>query len=353
MMIVEQALKTAGLTLPSTLIQNAIVCIDSHTAGEPTRLAIRGVPEIPGRDIVEKTGFFRDNLDYLRSTLTGEPRGHAPMHAAILTPSKSSGVDFGLILMSALGYLDMCGHALVGAVACAVELRLVKAEEPLTRLTIETGAGNINVIAGVSGGRVQSVTFRNQPSFVYRADLVVEVDTLGALTVDIAYGGLWYVIVERNQLGLEIELGNLVELRRISSLILEEVNRNISVRHPEAGESEKVSQLLFTGPPANPRANGMNLVTSKELGFDRSPCGTGSCAKMSLLFDRGDITLGEEYIHESVIGTLFHGRLVEKTQVGSVNAVIPEITASAHVTGLNYILIDPHDPLRHGFYLCV
>lgn len=351
MIVVDQILKTRGVELPLALLQDAIVCVDSHTAGEPTRLVIGGIPEIHGRDIAEKAKFFEEDLDHLRGTLTGEPRGHAPMHAAVLTPPSSNDAHFGLILMSALGYLDMCGHALIGAVTSVLEAGLVSAEEPVTTLVIETPAGNMRVRAAITGGKVQSVTFHNQSAFVYQRDLEVEVETLGRLIVDIAYGGLWYVIVETDQIGLEIGLANLDKLRYASNLILKAVNASISVQHPQRQQVEHIPQLLFIGPPMHPEAHGRNLVTSKELGFDRSPCGTGSCAKMALLHEQGDLHVGEDYTHESILGTLFRGRLVEETEVGSFDAVIPEITGNAYLTGINCIIIDPDDPIRHGFYV--
>lgn len=332
------------------LTSNVFTCLDSHTAGEPTRLVIGGVPFLSGRDIVEKTRFLAENMDYIRTTLTREPRGHAPMHAAVVTPPSSEEADFGLIIMSALGYLRMCGHALIGAVTSLLEAGIVAAREPETKLSVETLAGNIAVRARVSqDGRVESVTFRNQPAFVYKSDVEVDVESIGKLSVDIAYGGLWYAIVEARKVGLEIELHNLEGLIRSAALIREAVNAHVSAVHPQTGALESIPQVLFVGPPVHPEADGRNFVTSKELGFDRSPCGTGSCAKMALLYARGDLCLHQDYVHESIIGTLFRGRLVEETKVGSISAVVPEITGSAYITGISHILIDPRDPIKHGF----
>lgn len=328
---------------------SVFACVDSHTAGEPTRLVIGGVPFLSGRDIIEKTGFLAENMDYIRTTLTREPRGHAPVHATVVTPPSGEEADFGLIFMSALGYLRMCGHALIGAVTSLLELGIVAAREPETKLSVETLAGNIAVRARVSQGRVESVTFRNQPAFVYKSDVEVNVGSIGKLSVDIAYGGLWYAIVEARKVGLEIGLHNLEGLVRLAALIREAVNARVSAVHPQTGALESIPQVLFVGPPVHPEADGRNFVTSRELGFDRSPCGTGSCAKMALLHARGELHLGQDYVHESIIGTLFRGRLVEETKVGSIHAVVPEITGSAYITGINHVVIDPRDPLKHGF----
>ena len=338
-----------GLQLPADWIKDAILCIDSHTAGEPTRVALAGVPVAPGRNVREKAAFLGENADHIRRTLTGEPRGHAATHAVVPVEPTSADADLGLIFMSPMGFHHMCGHALIGAVTTLLEVGVLESTEPVTDLLLETGAGMIEVRARVSEGRVMDVTFRNRPAFLYES-LDVSVDSIGQIPVAVAYGGLWYVIVHADRVGLGLELENLDELRRVSLLIRSAVNECLVVRHPHLGTADRIPQLLFMGDAVDSQADGRNLVTSSELGFDRSPCGTGSCAKMALLYAVGELGLHEDYVHESIVGGLFRGRLVEEVTVGSLQAVIPEITGSAFVTSIHQVVVDPRDPLGHGFF---
>lgn len=344
--------RAIGLTQKLLRARDSIVCIDSHTGGEPTRLVVGGLPLIKGDNITEKSNFFAENYDYLRTTLTAEPRGRKAMHAFVLCPSSTDEADFGVIIMCALGYLGMCGHGLIGTVASVIEAGIVEAVEPITQVAVETPSGLMKVRAEVSGGKVEGVTFRNQPSFVYKEDLEIEVDKFGKLKVDVAYGGNWYVVVDVEQIGLEISVENLEQFAEVNDLILEAVNASIPAEHPQLGPAGEIPQLVFMGPAKNPEADGMNLITSKALGYDRSPCGTGSSAKMAVLHAKGKLKLNEEYVHESgTTGSLFRSRLVEETKVGSIDAVVPEITGFAYITGINFIVIDPRDSLRHGFYI--
>lgn len=354
MPVVGKTFEGRSIELTQELLRtrDSIVCIDSHTGGEPTRLVVAGLPEIKGDNITEKTKFFAENYDYLRTTLTAEPRGRKAMHALILCPPSTDEADFGLIVTCALGYLGMCGHGLIGAVASVIEAGIVKAVEPVTHVAVETPSGLMKVRADVSNGKVEGVTFRNQPSFAYKEDLEMEIDTYGKLKVDLAYGGNWYVVVDVEQIGLEISVENLEKLGEANNLILEAVNANISAEHPQLGPAGEIPQMVFMGPAKNPEANSMNLITSKALGYDRSPCGTGSSAKMAVLHAKGKLKLNEEYVHESgTTGSLFRSRLVEETKVGSIDAVVPEITGFAYITGINFIVMDPRDSLRHGFYI--
>lgn len=352
MAVAQKGSEISAQRFPQEWLRDAIVCIDSHTGGEPTRLVVSGIPEVSGDNAREKTRFFADNLGHLRSTLTGEPRAHQAMHALVLCPATSEEADFGVIIMCALGYLDMCGHALIGAVTSVLEAGIIKADEPETVVTVETPAGIMRTRAHVVNGKVLSVTFRNQPAFAYKRDLEVCVEPFGNLKVDIAYGGLWYVIVDADQVNISLDLSNLDRLSHASKSILKAVNSAIVAEHPVLGPAGDLPQLLFTGSPTNPEADGKNFNMSTELGFDRSPCGTGSSARMAVLHANGVLDLNKEYVHESAAtGSLFRGRLVEKVKVGPIEAVVPEITGDAHITGVNHIIADPGDPLRHGFYV--
>ena len=265
MAVAQKGFQISASALPQKWLRDAIVCIDSHTGGEPTRLVVGGIPEIPGDNAREKTRFFADNLNHLRTTLTGEPRAHQAMHALVLCPATSEEADFGVIIMCALGYLDMCGHALIGAVTTVLEAGIIKANEPETVVTVETPAGIMRTRVHVVNGKVLSVTFRNQPAFAYRRDLEVCVEPFGNLKVDIAYGGLWYVIVDAEQTGISLGLSNLDHLSHASRTILKAVNSAIAAEHPILGPAGDFPQLLFTGPPTNPEADGKNFNLSTEL----------------------------------------------------------------------------------------
>jgi len=350
----DKAFEERAIELTQELLRasDTIVCIDSHTGGEPTRLVVGGLPEIKGDNITEKSEFFAENYDHLRTALTAEPRGRKAMHALILCPPSTDEADFGLIITCALGYLGMCGHGLIGAVASVIEAGIVEAVEPVTHVAVETPSGLMKVRADVHNGKVDGVTFRNQPSFMYQGDLEIEIANYGKLEVDVAYGGNWYVVVDVEQLGLEISAENLERLGEANNLILEAVNASISAEHPQLRPAGEIPQMVFMGPARNPEADSMNLITSKALGYDRSPCGTGSSAKMAVLHAKGKLKLNEEYVHESgTTGSLFRSRLVEEVKLGSIDAVVPEITGFAYITGINYIVMDPRDSLTHGFYI--
>ncbi len=332
--------------------QDRIICIDSHTGGEPTRVVVGGLPKVEGSTISERSDYFQNHYDTLRSVLTNEPRAHQAMHAFLLMPPTREDTDFGVIIACALGYLGMCGHGLIGTVYTAVECGIVPKVEPETLVRVETPSGIIEATAKVKDGKVDGVTFRNQPSFVYKLEHVVRIKEYGDISVSIAYGGNWYVVVNVEQLGIEIGLKNLDKFGSLNNDILEAVNHSIQADHPVLGAAGMIPQMIFYGPPKNPQANSMNLVTSQALGFDRSPCGTGSSAKMAVLHAKGELGIGQTYVHESgTTGSLFSSRLVEEVKVGSYDAVIPELTGFAYITGINQIIMDPRDSLRHGFSL--
>ena len=330
-------------------IVRLITTVDTHTAGEPTRIVTGGLPPLPGATMAAKRDFFAAHLDELRGMLTQEPRGHSAMHLAVLTPPTRPEADAAALIMNAFGFLNMCGHATLGIATALVELGLVAAAEPTTRLTFETLGGLIPLEIEVSDRSVQSVTFRNLPAFAYQHDLRLQVPGLGQLTVDVVYGGLWYVVVEAAQLGLSVDSAQIDELLRLGHLIREALNQQVEVRHPATGRPERVELTLYVGPPGRPEAHAKNVVVMGRQIYDRSPGGTGTSARMAQLWSRGELQLGQEFVHESIIGTTFRGRLVEETQVGPHKAVIPKIRGQAFITGLHQFVLSAGDPLRSGF----
>ncbi len=326
-----------------------ITTVDTHTAGEPTRIVTAGLPPLPGATMAEKRQFFATHFDDVRRFLTQEPRGHSAMHVAVLTPPTHPEADAAALIMNSFGFLNMCGHATLGVATALVELGLVPVTEPTTHLTFETLGGLIPLQIEVSGRSVQGITFKNFPAFSYRHDILLEVPSLGHLSVDVVYGGLWYVVVEAEQLGLTVASAHIDELLQLGVVIREALNDQIEVRHPKTGQQERVDLTLYIGPSDKPGVHGKNVVTMGRHIYDRSPGGTGTSARMVNLWAKGQFELGQEFIHESIIGTTFRGRLVEETFIGSQKAAIPEITGRAFITGMHQFILTADDPLREGF----
>lgn len=330
-------------------VKRLIQTVDTHTAGEPTRIITGGLPPLPGRTMEEKRQFFATNLDHVRRFLTQEPRGHSAMHVAVLTPPTHPQAGAAALIMNSFGFLNMCGHGTLGVVVALLELGMVPKTEPVTHLTFETLGGLIPLKVEVKEGLVQAITFRNLPAFSYRQDVLLDVSGLGQVTVDIVFGGLWYAVVEVGQLGLAVDPDQIDDLLRLGAVIRDALNEQAEVRHPATGRRERVDLTIFVGPPQHPQAHARNVVTMGRHIYDRSPGGTGTSARMVNLWSRGKLKLGEEFVHESIIGTLFRGRLVEETTIGGQKAVIPEITGQAYITGMHQFVLTENDPLAEGF----
>jgi proline racemase len=326
-----------------------ISTVDTHTAGEPTRIVTAGLPPLPGATMAAKRDYFAAHHDDVRRFLTQEPRGHSAMHIAILTSPTQPQADAAGLIMNSFGFLNMCGHGTLGVVTALVELGLVPVTEPATWLTFETLGGLIPLQIEVSGRVVQNITFRNLPAFTFRHDISLEIPAIGSVTVDVVYGGLWYAVVEAAQIGLRVDSAHIDELLRMGVVIRAALNEQIGVYHPATGLRERVDLTLFVGPPDHPSAHGKGLVTMGQHIFDRSPGGTGTSARLVQLWGKGQLELGQEFVRESIIGTLFRGRLVEETSIGSQKAVIPEISGRAFITGMHQFVLTADDPLAEGF----
>jgi len=332
-------------------LKRLISVVDSHTAGEPTRVVLGGLPTLAGVTLRDKNDVLLERIEEYVGILTGEPRGHPPMHAVLPLPACDARADISFLILSALGSLTMCGHALIGAVTTLLEIGTLPRHEPTTKLVVETLAGLIHVEARVEGDRVIDVTFDNAPSWVLARDVELLVPGIGVLRLDLVYGGLWYAIAEAAQVGLLIEPGNAGRLVSMSH----EIRRILNMRLPDLVSSPqapaKIPQVLWVGPPATPDGNGRNMATSTELGFDRSPCGTGSSARMALLHARGQLPLRQPFVHESLLGTRFKGQLLAETTVAAGAAVCPSITGSAFITAFSQLAVDADDPLGWGFFI--
>jgi proline racemase len=328
-----------------------IHAIDSHTMGEPTRVVIGGVPNIPGKTLPEKKAYLEENMDYLRRAIMHEPRGHNDMFGSILVQPVSDEADIGIIFMDGGGYLNMCGHGTIGASTIAIESGMVPKVEPYTELTLEAPAGLIRVKAAIENGKVKEVSFRNVPAFLYKEDVKINVPEIGEITLDISFGGSFFAIVDAKQLGIKIIPENATKLKDIGLKIRDIVNKEIKVQHPTLDHIKTVDLVEIYDEPTNPEATLKNVVVFGEGQVDRSPCGTGTSAKMATLFAKGKLKEGELFVYESIIGTMFKGRVVGTTKVGEFDAVIPEITGSAYITGFNTFVIDEDDPMKYGFSL--
>jgi proline racemase len=328
-----------------------ISAIDSHTEGEPARVVVGGVPVIPGNTIQEKWGWAKENLDGLRKMLMFEPRGSNVMSGSILTPPCTPGADIGVIYIEVSGFLPMCGHGTIATCTVLVDAGLVTVSEPVTELTLDTPAGLVKAKIRVKDGQAQDVTIQNIPSFLYKSDLMVDVPELGKVSLDIAYGGNFYALVPAEAVGLEIAPKSAKEVVRKGSLIREAIFEQVEVVHPTNPAIQYCTHVRFIGPSPTPGVTTRNTVLYAAEAIDRSPCGTGSSAEMAARHAKGLLKLNQEFVSESIIGSLFYGSLVEETYVGSYPAVIPTIRGRAFISGIQQFVLDSRDPWPTGFYL--
>jgi len=332
-------------------VAKMITAIDSHTMGEPTRIVTGGIPKLKGKTMAEKKQFLIDELDHIRTAIMNEPRGHKDMFGSIITQPCNEDADFGIIFMDGGGYLNMCGHGSIGAVTAAIETGMVEVVEPITTVVMDTPAGLVTAKAKVADRRVSEVSIVNVASFLYKKDVSVEVPGIGNLVIDIAFGGSFFALVKASDLKLEISPANCFELTQAALKIRDCVNEQVEMQHPTLSHIITCDLVEVFGPPTHPDANYKNVVVFGEGQVDRSPCGTGTSAKLATLYTRGEIKEGELFVYESILGTLFKGVIVGKDKVGEFDAVIPEITGSAFITGFNNLVIDDRDPVKYGFTL--
>jgi proline racemase len=328
--------------------------IDAHTAGEPLRLIVEGFPAVEGRTILEQREFVRENYDHLRRALMLEPRGHADMYGALLTPPEHPGSHAGVLFMHNEGYSTMCGHGIIAVTKIALERGLITAPREMdgsVRIVLDAPAGPIEAIASMRGDLVTSVRFRNVPSFVLHPAVAVRVGTR-EVRADVAFGGAFYAIVDAEVVGIPIVPERLADLRRVGMEIKHAVEKTVHVEHPLEPQLQGVYGTIFTGPPSDERADLRNVTIFADAEVDRSPCGTGTAAVMAVLAAMGMLVEGEQvFTHESIIGTRFRGRIVGAARVAELDAIIPEIEGEAYITGEHTFLIDERDPLKNGFRL--
>lgn len=328
----------------SLLSTREYTVIDTHTAGEPTRI----VTDFPlvGETIAELTRDMQTNQDWFRRFIMKEPRGHSDMFGAILCPPKRKECDLGAFWMHNGGYLDMCGHGLIGVVTCAVQTKII---EPKDEILVDTSAGVVRAKVHYDGDRIRSVSFENVPAFKLRT-VNVTLDNR-SFPVDLLFGGNFFAHVEAKEFPVELEPWNKNVLIDLGMKIKKIVNSQEKVTHPNLPHINSVELVEFTGPPKSQDAHAQNVVVFGRGQIDRSPCGTGTCAKMALLHSEGKMRVGDVFVHESIIRTKFNGRILGKTKIGDYDAILPEITGSAYITGFNRLIFDENDTLVHGFLL--
>ena len=328
----------------------SIQAVDSHTMGEPTRIVVGGIPVIKGNTMAEKKAYLEENLDYVRTAIMHEPIGHKDMFGSIITAPTHEDADLGIIFMDGGGYLNMCGHGSIGASTVAVETGMVEVKEPYTEIVLEAPAGLVKAKVKVENGKAIESSIVNVPSFLYKS-VEIEVPEIGKVKVDISFGGSFFAIVNSKDLGLEIESKNSTKLTEVGLKIRDIINSTVEIKHPTLSHIKTVDLVEIYGAPKNKEATYQNVVIFGEGQVDRSPCGTGTSAKMATLFAKGELKEGENFVYESILGTMFKGKILGTTKVGEYTAVIPEITGSAYITGFNHFVIDENDPVKHGFIL--
>ncbi len=332
-------------------IKKIFQTIDTHTAGEPTRTITGGIPYIPGKTMSEKMLYFKENKDWIRRALMFEPRGNNVMSGVILTEPCNPEADIGVIFIEVGGYLPMCGHDTIGVSTALIEGGIIEAEEPVTNIKLDTPAGLVSVKVKVENNVAREVTFTNIPAFLFAEDTEVDIRDFGKHTVDIAYGGNYYIIVEAEDFNLELTPENATEIIKTGNKIKKAVNEQIDIYHPEKDFINEATHVMFCGQANNKKSDTKNVVVIPPGSIDRSPCGTGTSSRLATFYAKGKIAINEELTFESIIDTVFKGKILKETRVGNFKAIIPEITGSAFVTGLNQWVIDPDDPINEGFLL--
>ena len=330
--------------------RRGIDVVDSHTEGMPTRVVIGGVDPIPGQSMMERRTYFIENMDDLRTMLMYEPRGHSAMSGAILQPPTRSDADWGVLFIEVSGCLPMCGHGTIGVATVLVDRGLVEVSEPMTLSRLDTPAGLVTAEVKVSAGRAVEVTIRNVPSFVHKLDMTVLVPDLGEVTVDLAYGGNFYAILQSSELGVPFDRSAKDEILRRSLLLMDAINAQDLPRHPTEPQISGCHHVQVVAPGSDAK-HSRHAMAIFPGWFDRSPCGTGTSARMAQLHARGELELGEEFLNESFIGTTFRGTLHGETDVGGIPAVLPSITGRAWVTGTAQYFVEDTDPFPSGFLL--
>lgn len=330
-------------------MRSVFKCIDAHTCGNPVRLIAEGKPELNGESIMQKRLHFMDEFDWIRKGLMFEPRGHDMMSGSMLYEPSHPDNDVAVLFIETSGCLPMCGHGTIGTVTIALENNLITPKQE-GRLNIETPAGLVRIEYEKKGDKVESVKLTNVKSFLHSKNLTIDCPDLGILTLDVAYGGNFYAIVDPQTNFDGVQSYTASELIKWSPIIRKRLNEKYAFEHPEDKNISGLSHLLWTGDPIHPSSDGRNAVFYGDKAIDRSPCGTGTSARLAQLHALGKLQVGDEFIHESFIGSKFVGKIEQADSCGEYPAIIPSVKGWAKITGFNTIIIDDEDdPYAHGF----
>jgi proline racemase len=339
---------TPGATMRT---RQQVSTIDVHAAGEPLRIVTYGAPVLRGTTVAARRSEMREKHDWFRRFLLWEPRGHADMYGALLSPPVTPGADYAVLFMTNEGYSTMCGHGIIALTTALIETGQFSVTAEQARIRFDTPAGLVEARAIVRDGDVELVTFTNVPSYRAIEDLEVTLDDGSVLKVDIVWGGAFYALAPASELGVRVAPGNVDALIRAGMDVKRAVQRARSIEHPTDPSLNGLYGTIITDAPSTETFNGRNIVIFADGEVDRSPCGTGTSARIAALYADGELGLGEEYWHESVIGSEFIGRVTEETKVDDMPAVVTEISGRAYITGFNQFVVDPRDPFREGFLL--
>src|SRR6266545_395241 len=342
-------------------LERMVQAIDLHAAGEPGRVIVGGVLDVPGATMFDKMSWLRANGDDLRLRMLREPRGYPAANCNLVLPSANPEAQAGYVIMEQVEYPGMSGTNTMCVVTALLETGVLPMTEPVTELTLEAPAGLIRVRADCAGGKVRGVTFRNVPAFATHLDARIDVPQLGTVIVDVAYGGMFYVIADAEPFGLRLTPDEGRQIVRIGEMIKAAAREQLQIVHPENPEINTLSTAQLSGPAHDPANHMRNAVVISTGDFDwqrpdtwtgvldRSACGTGTCARMATLHARGQLGLNQPFRHESILGTVFTGCLVDETRVGDYQAVVPTISGQAWITSISQYVLDAEDPFPEGF----
>ena len=325
-------------------------CVDGHTCGNPVRMVAGGAPFLDGANMIERRQHFMRDYDWIRTALMFEPRGHDVMSGSILYPPTRDDCDVAILYIEVSGCLPMCGHGTIGTVTFMIERGIVTPKTPGV-VRLDTPAGVVEASYEMNGAHVDNVRIKNVACFLADTDMDIDVPGLGQLTFDVAYGGNFYAIIEPQENMRDMADLTPGDIQRLSPIVRNLVNEKYAFVHPEEPAIHGVSHVMWTGASTQARADGRNAVFYGDKAIDRSPCGTGTSARMAQRFAKSLLKVGDDYVHESIIGSMFDGRVEAEVSVAGKPAIRPSIAGWARMTGLNTIFVDDRDPFQHGFVL--
>jgi len=334
-------------------IIRSIQTVETHTAGQPTRVVIGRGLNIKGKTVNEKRNYLFNKMGGFRRFLCNEPRGHAGMYCALVMDSNRDDADFSVIFFSRMTCDDMCGHGTIGVACALIGTGMVEIEEPITNISLEVPGGIIKVKAVIKKGKIEEISFLGLPSFLYKEDFSIDIPKFGKIKGDIAFGGDWYFYVNSEDVGIDVTPNNINKLTELGLAIRYDFNKKYTLPHPtDSNILNKLLGVSFIGSPIkNSNAYQNNVVVVGNGFFDRSPCGTGTCGRMAALFKKNKLSIGENFYNESITGGIFRGKIIKTTKLKEYEAIIPEIAGRAYITGFSNFILDQEDIFGYDGFL--